>query len=140
MILDPQLLAKISECVIVELLSIIKDDDLGDSKAANDALPDEVSDIFLCDSSQWFYLDPFGEVVNPYDEEFELPYRNGEGSNYVQSPLGERPGGAYQCKLLGWLPYNVAKVLAFVTRLYIGLGIFLHNGPVVSSSYQLVNQ
>ena len=130
MILDPQLLAKISDCVIIVLLSIIKDDDLRDSEAANDALPNEVLNIFLCDS----------EVVNPYDEEFELPYNNGEGSNYVQSPLGERPRGVYQCKFLSWLPYDVAKVLAFVIHLYIGLGILLHNGLIVPSSYQLVNQ
>ena len=48
---------------------------------ANDALPDEIWDIFLCNSAQWFCLDPFGEVVDPYDEEFELPYSNREGSN-----------------------------------------------------------
>lgn len=124
MILDSQLLAKISECIIVELLSIVRDDDLRDSEAANDALSDEVSDIFLCDSGQWFCLDLFGEVVDPYDEEFELPYSNGEGSNYVQSPLGERSGGAYQCKFLSWLPYDVAKALAFVTCLYVGLVSF----------------
>ena len=47
MILDPQLLAKIFECVIVELLSIVRDEDPGDFKVANDALLDEVLDIFF---------------------------------------------------------------------------------------------
>ena len=47
MILDPQLLAKIFECVIVELLSIVRDEDPGDFKVANDAHLDEVLDIFF---------------------------------------------------------------------------------------------
>jgi len=83
------LLAKISEPVIVEFLSIVRDEDPGDPEVANDTFLDETSDIFLCDSGQWFCLDPFGEVVDPYNKELELPYRHREGSYYVQPPLGE---------------------------------------------------
>ena len=74
-------MAEISERVVVELLSIVRDDDPQDSEVVNDTLPDEASDIFLHDSGQWFCLDPFGEVVDPYDKKFELPYCHGEGSN-----------------------------------------------------------
>ena len=56
MILDPQLLAEISEYVIVELLSIFNEDDPGDSKTTNDVLPNKVLGIFLYDSGQWFCL------------------------------------------------------------------------------------
>ena len=52
MVFNSQLLAKVPECVIVELLSNIKDEDPGDSEATNDAFPDEVLDIFLNDSSR----------------------------------------------------------------------------------------
>ena len=139
MILDPQLLAEIFVCIIVELLSIVRDDDPRDSEAANDSFPDEVLDILLYDSGQWFCLDLFGEVVDLYYKELELPYGDGEGPNYIQSPLGERPGGAHQCKFLNRLLYDVAEALALVTRLHVGLGVLLHSGPIVSSSYQLVN-
>ena len=44
-----QLLAKVSECVIVELLSIVKDEDPRNSELADDAFPDKVTDIFLRD-------------------------------------------------------------------------------------------
>ena len=131
---------KISKCVIVELLSIVKDEDPRDSESANDASLDEVSDIFLCDSGQWFCLDPFDEVVNPYNEELELSNGDGEGPNYVQSPRGERPGGAHGCKFLSWLLYDVVEALTLVTHLYVGLGVLLYSRPVVSSLYQLVNQ
>ena len=96
--------------------------------------------FFLSDSNQGFYLNPFNKVVNPYDEELELSYDDGEGPNYVQSPRGERPGGAHGCKFLSWLSYDVAKALALVTRLYVGLGVLLHSEPVVSSLYWFVNQ
>ena len=88
-------LAKVLECVIVELLSIVRDKDHGDSEATNDAFPDETSEILLHDSGQWFCLNSFSEVVNPHDEELELPYGNGERSYYVQSLLGKRLRGAH---------------------------------------------
>ena len=88
-VLDPQLLAEIPKCIIVELLSFVGDEDPRDSDTVDDVFLDKVLDIFLHNSGQWFDLNPFGEVVNPYDEELELQYGNGEGSYYVQSPLGE---------------------------------------------------
>ena len=93
-------MAKIPECFIVKLLSIVKDKDPRDSKTANDTFPDEVSDIFLRDSGQWFYIDPFDEVVDPCDKKLELPYRHGEGFYYVQPLLGEWPRGTHWCKFL----------------------------------------
>ena len=100
MVFDSQLLADIPECIIVKLLSIIKDEDSKDSEVANDAFPDEVLDIFLSDSSQGFYLNPFSEVVNPYDEELELLYRHKEGSHYVEPPLSKWPGSIHRGELL----------------------------------------
>ena len=47
MVLDPKLLAEISKCVIVELLSVVRDEDRRDSKAANDAFPDKALDFLL---------------------------------------------------------------------------------------------
>ena len=93
-------MAKIPECIIVELISIVKDEDLGDSEATNDTFPKEASNIFLYESGQWFYLDSFGEVVDPCDKELELLHCCGEGSYYVQPLLGEWLGGAHWCKFL----------------------------------------
>ena len=128
------------ECVIVKLLSVVRDKDLWDSKKKNDAFPDKASDIFLHDSGQWFGLNPFGEVVDLYNKDLELQYGHREGSHYVQSPLGEWPEGIHWCKFLSWLSHDIAEALAFFTRLHIGLGVFLHSRPVVSNSYQYVNQ
>ena len=74
MVLDPKLLVEIFECVVVKLLSIVKDEDLRDLKAVNDTFPNEVLDIFLHDNGQWFCLDPFGEVVDLYNKELDLPH------------------------------------------------------------------
>ena len=90
MVFNSQLLAKVPECVIVELLSNIRDEDPGDFEATNDAFPDEVLDVFLNDS---FNL--FSEVVDSYDKELELPYCHGEGSHYVEPPLSKWPGSVH---------------------------------------------
>ena len=50
MVLDPQLLAKISECVIVKLLFVDGYEGLGDSEMANDVFTNKVPDVLLCDS------------------------------------------------------------------------------------------
>ena len=43
----PQLLAEISECVVVELYPIVRDKDSGNSEVADDVLLDEASDVVL---------------------------------------------------------------------------------------------
>ena len=90
-------MVEISKCVIIKLLSVVRDEDPGDSEAANDAFLNEAPDILLRDSGQWFCLNQFGEIVDPYNEELELSYCDGEGSYYVQSLLDKWPGGAHWC-------------------------------------------
>ena len=49
MVLDPQLLAKVSKCVVVELLSIIGDQDPRNSKSVDYTFLDETSDVLSRD-------------------------------------------------------------------------------------------
>ena len=64
MAFDPQLLAKVYECIVIELLSIIRDKDSRDAEVANDVFPDKTSDILFSDSGQEFCLDTFSEIVD----------------------------------------------------------------------------
>ena len=89
MVFNSQLLAEVPECVVVELLSIIREEDPGDFEATNDAFPDEVSDVFLGDSGQGLYFNLFSEVVDSYDKELELLYCHGERSHYVEPLLSK---------------------------------------------------
>jgi len=41
--------------------------------------PNELLDL-CCDGGEWFGFDPFYEVIDPYDEEFNLPYTRIERS------------------------------------------------------------
>ena len=45
MVFDSQLMTKVSERIIVKLSAIVKDEDPRDPKLANDALPNEATDI-----------------------------------------------------------------------------------------------
>ena len=72
MVFNSHQLVENPECVVVELFSIVGDEDSRDAKAANNALPYEASDIHFSDSGQGFCLNPFSEVVNSYDKELKL--------------------------------------------------------------------
>ena len=52
-----------------------------DFEMANDTFPNKALDFFFFfgDSGQWFCLNPFYEVVDPYDKELELLYCIGKG-------------------------------------------------------------
>ena len=96
MVLVPQLIVEVSECIVVKLFAIVKDEDPRDPKLADDALLDEVTDILLYDGCQWFCLYPLGEVVDPHKKELESSYCHWRRSYDVQSPLSERPRGVNQ--------------------------------------------
>ena len=98
-VLDPQLLAKISECFIIKLLSTIKDKDFRDPKATDNAFPDEASYVLLGDRVQRFCFNLFGEVIVSHEKELELPYCRRKGSYDVESSLGEGPGGVHRSEL-----------------------------------------
>ena len=100
MILDPQLLAEISECVVIELFSIIRDEDYRDAKSTNDIFLDETVNISPRDGSQGFSLDPLGEIINSYNKEFDLTHCHEEGSHYVEPPLSKWTGSVHWGKLL----------------------------------------
>ena len=89
MILDLQLLAKISKRIVIEFLSIIRDEDSRDAKEANDTFPNKTMNILLRDSSQGFGLNPFGEIIDSYNKEFELTHCHGERSHYVEPLLSK---------------------------------------------------
>lgn len=47
MVLDPQLLTKVSKCVVVKLFTIVRDKDPRDHESINDALPNKATGILL---------------------------------------------------------------------------------------------
>ena len=49
MVFYPRLIAKVSECIIVELFSIVGDEDSRNLEPANNSLPDKAMNILLCD-------------------------------------------------------------------------------------------
>ena len=70
MVYDGEIGTKQLELVIVELLPIVKDYYLWDSKSAHNIFPEEILDILLGDSGKRLCLDPLGEVI--YDNQQKL--------------------------------------------------------------------
>ena len=98
-VFDPQLLVEVFKCDVVKLLSIVRDKNPRDLKVANHAFPNKVLDILLGDGSQGFYLYPFCEVIDSYDEELELLYRHREMSHDVESSLSDGPQSVHRSEL-----------------------------------------
>ena len=140
MVLDSQLIAEVSEHIVVELLAIVRNEGPKDPKPIDDALSDKATDILFRDGCQWLCLYPFGEVVDPNNKELELSHCHQKRSHDVESPLSERPWGIHWGKWFGRLPYNIAEALALVTCLHVALGILLHYRPIVPHSYELMDQ
>ena len=63
-VLDSQIVAEIFKFGVIELSSIIRDDNPRNSELVNNVLPDKALDFCLCDPSKGFCLDPLGKVIN----------------------------------------------------------------------------
>ena len=57
-----------SESIIVELSGVVRDENLGNSKSADDIFLHKILRIFLGDSGEWLYFYPLGEVINGNDQ------------------------------------------------------------------------
>ena len=91
MVFDSQLIAKVSECIVVEVFAIVRNEGPRDPILVDDALPNEATNILFHDDCQWFCLYPFGEIVDPNNKELELLYCHQKGSYDIESPLSKRP-------------------------------------------------
>ena len=70
--MDSKFLAHLPQDKIVELLPIVGDDRVWDSKSADNVFLDEVRALGLSDRREWFGLHPLGEIFNRYNSEFGL--------------------------------------------------------------------
>ena len=83
MVLDPQLRAKIPKCIIVELLSVVKDEHSRYPVPANNISPNKTSNVLLRDSGWSFCLYLLCEIIDANYEELQLPDCCWEGAYYI---------------------------------------------------------
>ena len=60
------------EFIIVELLGVVRDNNLGNPELASDVFSYKISSISFCDFGERFRFYPLGEVINGDDQEFSL--------------------------------------------------------------------
>lgn len=127
-----QIGTKLLEVCIIELPSIIIDDDPRKLKMVYDELLDEVLGILLGYLGQQLGFNPLGEVVKGTIQIFLYPIAcKNQG---CQSPTGERPRSVDWCKKGYQLMLDVHVSLALVTLLYEASHIFFDARPVVALS------
>ena len=83
--MDSKFLAYLLHSRIVELFSIVSDDQVWDSKPIDDVSPDEVRALCLCDYGEWFCFYPFGEIIDCHNGEFGLCSSSGKWADQVYS-------------------------------------------------------
>ena len=71
-LVDSKFLAHLPQSKIVELLSIVSDDQVWDSKLVDDVSPDEVHAFHLYDHGERFFLYPLDEIIDRQNGEFGL--------------------------------------------------------------------
>ena len=140
MILESQLLAKLSEGCVIKLAFIVWDEHSRDSKTVDIVLPDEASNVLLNDLWQWLCFHPFSEIINPYHQELHLPCSHGKGTKDVQSLLSKWPRVHHQGEILWWLPRYVTVALTLFTCLDISFSIYLHGRLVISCTNYLIDE
>ena len=69
---DNEVRTKQSEFFIIELPSIVRDNNLRNSKSADDVFSYEIPGVSFYDFGEGFCLYPLGEVINGHDQEFSL--------------------------------------------------------------------
>ena len=57
---------ELPESIIVELSSVISDDDSWNAESVDYMIPDKSFHFVFCDEGQWFSFDPFGEIINSH--------------------------------------------------------------------------
>ena len=72
MMRDGEVQTKQSKFIVIELPGVVRDNNLGNSKSADDVFPYEIFGVSFCDFGEGFGLYPLGEVINGDDQEFSL--------------------------------------------------------------------
>lgn len=94
-IFDAELYAEFPILGIVELFTVVSDNNSGNTKSADDGLLGEVLDVFLCNLCQRFNFHPLGKVIDDHYQKSHLSLPNMEWFNYVDPPLYEGLGPDY---------------------------------------------
>ena len=69
---DREIWAELSEFIIIELPSVVQDNNLGNPKSVDDIFSYEIFGISFYDFGERFRFYPFGKVINGDDQEFYL--------------------------------------------------------------------
>lgn len=139
-VLYVKLSIKVPKCSIVELSTIVSDNDTGKSELIDDRFSKEILDFAFGDMLQGFCLHPFGKVVDGDNENLSLAGCWEKLIKYVHSPLDEGLGGRELSQLTSWLLLDTGIALALIVLQNKLHGIYSHSRPVVSLPSSFVGQ
>ena len=129
---DSQVATKFPEIGIVELLSIVGNNGVRDTKSTHYRTPYKVCNPFLRDRRQRLRFRLLGEIIDSYNSVLHLPLPQRKRSYQVNSPLGEGPGADEVIQIFWGSPGYSGEKVTFLTAPYQCSSIILHGRPVVT--------
>jgi len=88
---DLILRAKVDHLLAGKVCPIVKDIGVGEFEATHDVLPKKLDNMVTSDFREWHRFDPFGELVDGYQQEPQLRLSSRECINYGQPLLHKGP-------------------------------------------------
>jgi len=82
--LDVQSQVEVFESSIGELLPIVSNYGVRNSKATNDISPDKLLHLLCCDGCQWVGLNPFCKIIYSDQQKLDLPLSRGEWAHLAK--------------------------------------------------------
>ena len=127
-----KVLSEVSEIMIVKLPAIVCYQAIRDPISADWISLNEVSRLFLCDSTEGFYLDPLREIAYCYYCIRCCPPSLRKRSSSIYSSLSKWPWQGHSSELLWWLGREICKTLATHATHGFLLCILVHRRPEIS--------
>ena len=126
-----QIITKSFQMFSFEMGTIIHYNVIWNAESADNILPNEFLNTFLCDGGHCVGFSPFSKIFACYYDEFFLRLGFREWFEYVEPPS---LWGNYTSQLLRWIMLSASKLLTFVASFDIIYGILLHFRPIKTLS------
>lgn len=137
---DVQLNTPRLEGIIRKLFAIVRNDDLRNTKTANNIPPDEAENVTSSNCGQRLGLHPFGEIIDGDYQELDPSRCFREGPQNVDAPLNKGPGTLDGNQIGLRLASDGGESLALATLLDKLVYIISQRGPVITPPHNLLHK
>ena len=138
MVLYLELLVELSDHLVIEIGTIVRNDPLWYTVSTDQIMPNELCHDVLGYSRKGSCFNPLRKVINSYQDE-TMPVRcsRSDFTNYVNAPHCKRPQRGQDFQRNGRNMHFVSIHLALVANSTMVIAIIFYGGPIATSSQNI---